>query len=685
MTVKQVFEFMSSEDPKTPIQFKFLCWLFLYALAAFVASLVLSLTFATLSAKKEVRLIIQSKIHDAYEHSKLSDDALKTIKAISSEIGVQRARALSFILQSDPSVIVSDDPEKTIVNLGKIARLLDVDTIDVFDEKGAVVASWPSGASEPERTTVSEVEAKKYLTILTDPSAVLSQDIRSREVGNSSALYQFSAVARRDAVGIVQVGFKADAVEEAYRLANLSNYISSVVGYDGFLWVYRNVSSQTPTALAEDSEYGAKIATSYTESEVASKVSALLSSPKGQISGPKFSATSVEELKKLPAKELLVRRLTDVISEKSSPYLGLAQDLCLNEGDIPYRFVGGISQREIYRSRRLLVYLLILANFIVFFTVFTLISKLVKNLIVDSVYAVNRSLEKITKGDLNERVEVNVSKEFVDLSNGVNATVDSLKHVVDEVKQRVERELLLAKRIQEASLPDVERLYSNRAEYDVYAKNKPMRGVGGDMYDFFYLDNASILFYVADVSGHGIPGALIMMKTMALVKNLALSGYSLDRVVAITNTFLSENNDSSFVTGFFCVVNLKTGDMTYVNAGHNSPFIRRNNGSFVEFEPEINLILGIMPDAEYVSQTIKLAPGDDFVLFTDGITEATTPSMEGCFEVDRALDVLNKAPSNTSAKEYVTELFDAVARFTHGEEPSDDETILFFHYSKRQD
>lgn len=669
MTVKRLFEIKSSEDPKTPIQFKFLCWLFLYASIAFVASLILSLTFATLAARKEVRQVIQSKISDAYEHSKISNDALKTLKSMTAQVGVQRARALALLIQSDPSILKEGDVETTTVNLGKIARLIKVDEIDVTDENGFIIASWPTGATEIGYNMGSGSEARKFLPILSNPDLEISQEIRPTEGANDSKLYQFSAVARRDRVGIIEVGFRAEDVEDAYNLANISNYISSVVGYDGFLWVY-----QGPNAIKKP---GSNEVESDAKTSGKSEVSEYLD---GQISGPKFTQASVEELQKLPLEKVVVRRLRDFVSDKSVPYLVFAQDLYLEENESPYRFVGGIAQQEIYRSRRMLVNLLALANFIVFFTIFTLISKLVKRLIVDSVYAVNESLERITKGNLNERVDVKVSREFVDLSNGVNATVDSLKQVVDEVRQSVERELVLAKKIQEASLPNIENLYSDRDEFDVYAKNRPMRSVGGDMYDFFYLDPENILFYIADVSGHGVPGALIMMKTMALVKNLALSGYPLEKVVALTNASLSENNDSSFVTGFFCVINLKTGDLTYVNAGHNSPFIRQGSGQFVEFTPEINLILGILPEAEYVSQTIKLNPGDVFVLFTDGITEATTPTMAGCFETDAALNVLNSLPSDATAKESVEALFEAVAKFTNYEEPSDDETILFFHY-----
>lgn len=652
MPVKPIFELRASEAPKTPIQFKFLCWLFLYASAAFIASLILSFTFATLTAKREVYQVIDSKITEAHDHSKLADEALAALKSMAADAGIQRARAMALLLQTSPELIETDDPQTVVANLGKAARMLGVDEIDITDEKGICLASWPEGAADVNYDYQEGFYTRQFLPILSNPNLEISQEIRPHEGNDDTTLYQFSAVSRRDKPGIVEIGFKATNVQEAYDIAAMSNYISSVVGYDGFLCVFEKADAPN------DAEGGPSLVSD------------------GLISGPQFS--NINDLKKQPFDKVVICRLRDAVSDKAIPYLVLAQ-----EKD-NYLFVGGVTQREIFNSRRLLLFLLVLANFIVFFAVFTLVSKLVKNLIVDSVYAVNRSLEKITNGDLDEKVEVKVSKEFVDLSNGVNATVDSLKQVVNEVKERVSRELLLAKRIQEASLPNVERLFSNRKEFDVYAQNMPMRSVGGDMYDFFYLDNENILFYVADVSGHGVPAALVMMKMMALVKNLSLSGYSLEKIVSLTNSYLAENNDSSFVTGFFCIMNLKTGKMTYVNAGHNSPFIRQTSGTgkFVEFQPEINLILGIVPEAEYVSATIQLEPGDDFILFTDGITEATIPEFEDCFEVKRALKTLNETPRHSTAKEYVQTLFDAVNDFTNNADPSDDETILFFHYAQ---
>lgn len=679
MTYYRIRESRFANDPKTPIQFKFLRWLFLYGSFAFISSLVLSLIFATRSVKKEALQILQTRISNAYEHSKISNNALTTLKTAASAIGIQRARALSLILQSDPTIVVEGNSERTTRNLGKVGRLLNVDLIDISDEEGVVCATWPTGAAELGFYLGDGEYSKQFLTLLDNPKNEVSQEIRPREAKDDRALYQFSGVAQKSALGIVEIGFRAQSIEKALSLTNVSNSVGSLATEGGFLWIYKR-NSRASKKITNEANLAANVPSPPDRPLGSFSTTVRESEPEGQISGPQFKEQSVDKLLTAPTDVVSTCLLDDGFSKDKSAYLILAQDLKVGNDPVPYRFVGGILKREVYKTRRLLVFLLVLANTIVFFTVFTLISKLVKNLIVDGVYSINRSLEKITRGDLNERVLANSSSEFVDLSNGINSTVDSLKREVSEVKKRVDRELSLAKQIQEASLPNLEQLYSNRKDYDVFAKNKPMRSVGGDMFDFFPLDNENILFYIADVSGHGIPGALVMMKTMALVKNLALSGYDLEKVISITNKNLSENNDSSFVTGFFCVVNLPTGVMTYVNAGHNSPFIRKGSGKFCEFQPEINLIMGILPEAEYVSHKIKLNPNDAFVLFTDGVTEATTPFMNECFEVHRALAVLNNTPNGSKSRVYVEALFNAVERFTKGQDPSDDITVLFFQY-----
>ncbi len=609
------------------MRMKFLRWLFLYAAIAFIASLIISFAFETRSFHREIRHLVNSKISEAYEHAQHAQNTLEVLKATTKEIGIKDARFVALALKNDPSIIVEGDNEATTNNLGELASLLQIHEIDIFNSAGICEATWPTDATQIGYDCHLSQYAREFLPIIDDPTLEISQEIRTTEGSIHNDQFQFSAVARLDKPGFVEIGFRAVEVEEAYRLADLSRFVSSVVGYSGFLSVYQGGALK---------------------------------------SGP--DAAESVDLYKIEYDKTFFADL------EGKRYLMCAQKID------DFIFIGGVPTNEIFASRRLTLLLLVLANFLIFFVVFVLISTLVQSLIVDSVYAVNRSLEKITNGDLGERVDVTVSKEFVELSNGVNTTVDSLKQVVEEIKERTKEELLLAKKIQAAALPDLAKLFPHRTHFDVYAQNNPMTSVGGDMFDFFQLDSENVMFYVADVSGHGVPAALVMMKTMALVKNLALSEYDLAKVVSTTNRYLSENNDSSFVTGFFCVFNLKTGKLTYVNAGHNSPFIKRQSQSYEEFQPEINLILGIEPDAPYESASVTLQPGDTFILYTDGITEATTPKMSGCFEVKRALDVLNGLSSEASAKDIVESLFVAVDQFIGHADPSDDETALVFKY-----
>ncbi|MBQ1278406.1 MAG: SpoIIE family protein phosphatase [Thermoguttaceae bacterium] len=345
-------------------------------------------------------------------------------------------------------------------------------------------------------------------------------------------------------------------------------------------------------------------------------------------------------------------------------------------------FVGALPKSEIFAQRRSTLILIFLANTLLFLGVFALISLLTRKLIVDGIIAINRSLSKIVDGDLAERIDVSTSREFIELSNGVNATVDALKGAIDEVKRRADKELELARRIQTAALPSVFPPFPERREFDIYAENRPMTSVGGDMFDYFFVDENRLFFYVADVSGHGVPAALFMMKTTALVKNLALSGLSLAQTVAQTNRYLAENNDASFVTAFFCLVDVATGRLEYVDAGHNPPFLRDPAGKFREIEPQICLLLGVADDAEFESATLDLAPGAALVLFTDGVTEAASATSSEQFGVERALAAAEKAAAtpDASAAKIVDAIFAAVENFADGAERSDDVTALAFRY-----
>ena len=614
-----------------PLRKTFFLWTSALTAAAIFASTLVSFFFETRSAKREAAQTIRAKLLEAETQAERARENLATIELYERRASVCRARSAAEILRLDAT-----PPDAR--RLEELARFLNLDEIDVVDENGICVASWPP---ETRGFDYSQTpETADFLRVLDDPTLEISQPLRPSAT-DAEQMFQYSAVARRDAPGFVEVGLLSARAEQARALANLARFIGSFrLGKNGRLFVFQNgVLLRDETASVD----GAK-------------------TPDAD-----FLAADVDAFP--------LDAIFDAKVDGASCFA-----LARKSGDCV--FVGALPKNEIFAQRRSTLVLIFVANALLFFGLFAVVSLLTRRLVVDGVLAINRSLAKIVDGDLGERVDVATTREFLELSNGLNATVDALQGAIDEVKRRVEKELELARRIQTAALPSVFPPFPERREFDIYAENRPMTSVGGDMFDYFFVDENRLFFYVADVSGHGVPAALFMMKTTALVKNLALSGLPLPQVVAQTNRYLAENNDATFVTAFFCLVDVSTGRLEYVDAGHNPPFLREPNGRFREIAPQICLLLGVVDDAEFESATLDLAPGAALVLFTDGVTEAASATSSEQFGVERALAAAEKAAAtpDASAAKIVDALFDAVENFADGAERSDDVTALAFRY-----
>lgn len=614
-----------------PLRKTFLLWTSALTAAAILASTFVSFFFETRSAKREAAQTIRAKILEAQTQAERARENLATIELYERRASVCRARSAAEILRLDDAPI----DEK---RLAELARFLNLDEIDVVDENGICVASWPPATRGFDYS--QKPETADFLRVLDDPTLEISQPLRPSAT-DAEQMFQYSAVARRDAPGFVEVGLLSARAEQARALANLARFIGSFrVGKAGRLFVFQN------GVLLRDETPGDGDA---------------------QMPDADFLAADVDAFP--------LDAIFDAKVDGASCFaLARKSDDCV--------FVGALPKSEIFAQRRSTLVLIFVANALLFFGLFSVVSLLTRRLVVDGVLAINRSLAKIVDGDLGERVDVATTREFLELSNGLNATVDALQGAIDEVKRRVDKELELARRIQTAALPSVFPPFPERREFDIYAENRPMASVGGDMFDYFFVDENRLFFYVADVSGHGVPAALFMMKTTALVKNLALSGLPLPQVVAQTNRYLAENNDATFVTAFFCLVDVATGRLEYVDAGHNPPFLREPNGRFREIAPQICLLLGVVDDAEFESATLDLAPGAALVLFTDGVTEAASATSSEQFGVERALDAAEKAAAtpDASAAKIVDALFAAVENFADGAERSDDVTALAFRY-----
>jgi len=194
--------------------------------------------------------------------------------------------------------------------------------------------------------------------------------------------------------------------------------------------------------------------------------------------------------------------------------------------------------------------------------------------------------------------------------------------VRQQMRAQAAKELGMAKDIQLSALPNEFPPFPDEPRIDVWASMETAREVGGDFYDFYYTGAERVLFLVADVSGKGVPAALFMMRAKTLVKGAAQAGKPLAEVFAEVNDALCEGNTSNtFVTAWAGEIDMRTGLVAFVNAGHNPPVVRRAGGAVEFLRTKPSLVLGAVPGALYRTGELQLEAGDEIYLYTDGITE----------------------------------------------------------------
>ena len=306
--------------------------------------------------------------------------------------------------------------------------------------------------------------------------------------------------------------------------------------------------------------------------------------------------------------------------------IGESEYYCMFTDAQDYYIVSILSIREADFSKELAVHLNFFLLTIIFGTMFVMIYITIKNLITGNIHKVNESLSMITAGNLDTVVDVRSAKEFIELSDDINSTVDTLKRYIAEANARIDTELRYAREIQSSALPSV---FPDREEIDIYALMNPAREVGGDFYDFYFLDKDKLIFLVADVSGKGVPASLFMMRAKTILKTYAENRIAVADIFTNANYQLCDGNETSmFVTAWMGILNLKTGELKYANAGHNHPLIRRKDGKFEYLQEKSGFVLAGMEGIAYQEQSLVLEPGDEMFLYTDGVVEATNSQNE---------------------------------------------------------
>ncbi|MBR4638110.1 MAG: SpoIIE family protein phosphatase [Bacteroidales bacterium] len=243
-------------------------------------------------------------------------------------------------------------------------------------------------------------------------------------------------------------------------------------------------------------------------------------------------------------------------------------------------------------------------------------------------------------------------------------------------EQHIEDELAIASTIQQALLPS-SKLNPSIHSIDIKGLQIPAKFVGGDLYDYYVRDN-KLLFCVGDVSGKGVPAALLMTISHSLFRTVSAREDHPEQIMETLNSSISDNNpDIMFITMFLGVMDLSTGTIRYCNAGHNPPIVIRN-GQAELLSTEPSLLLGVEMNAQYTANELTLLPGDTLFLYTDGLTEAENIRKE-LFGERRALETA--AISGTlTASEQMERMQQAVHTFVDGAEQSDDLTMLVIRF-----
>ena len=274
--------------------------------------------------------------------------------------------------------------------------------------------------------------------------------------------------------------------------------------------------------------------------------------------------------------------------------------------------------------------------------------------------------------------------DFNDLEATITKTIVQLEVLKQAIRDReqllsVRNDLTTAARIQQSILPQKFPPFPERSEVDVYAQMTPAKEVGGDFYDFFFIDQDRLAFLIGDVSGKGVPAAIFMAVSRTLLKAIATQvvnpGESLRR---LNQLLIPESNGRMFVTIFYGILNTRTGDVQFSFGAHNPPFIKRKEGEVERISHESGFLLGMMDDMEYDVHKVTLRPGDTILLYTDGVTEAMNGSAE-LFEESRLVEALRRS-NGAPLPEMLKGIQDDLVRFTAGTTQSDDITMLALQY-----
>ncbi|MBQ7555641.1 SpoIIE family protein phosphatase [bacterium] len=614
----------------------FQLWLFVSVALAFAALFYLTYYLQTKEAFSAAESLIELRMEDAKKQISINENNLKAVLDICNTSMANDVKTVAYILECVPAF--ATDAHK----LEELRQIMGYDEIHVVNKHGLI----ENCAIDPVIGNAEHyigfnlklhAQSEPFVHGIGKKNFVLVQPPLPR--GMDRKLFQYGGASRLDDEGIVQLGISVSFLERAMENNSLATLSPGLrIGVGGEILILRG--EKIVGAARVDLE-GRTLTSIGIDQKLIDDIRQGEGSFSAEIDGVKFFGLYVQS------------------------------------GDLT--LVGVMPNYEVTSKRNGVAIQLIIAGLVLMLVVFLSVSKLVQTIVIDGIDRINVSLGRITAGHLDEKVEEDNSEEFRKLSGGINTTVEALKGAIAAEKTRLNSELEFARAVQISALPQIH----DDPRFEIYASMEAAKEVGGDFYDFFIVDESHLAFLIADVSGKGIPAAMFMMNAKAQLKSNILNNprKPLDEVIYDVNNSICEGNDACmFVTVFVGVLDLRSGLLTYVNAGHNAPVVRRANGEASWLPVENGFVIGGMDSVSYVQETFQLSPDDGILLYTDGVTEAMNPQL-ALYGDDRLITLMDGPIMHSAPFDCILdELKGDVLAFADGAPQSDDITMLFLRY-----
>ena len=344
----------------------------------------------------------------------------------------------------------------------------------------------------------------------------------------------------------------------------------------------------------------------------------------------------------------------------------------------------GFSLEDTRKSIAALQWKIILLMGVLLIVLILVVSR-ITNVMMRPLGQLNTGVQQVARGDLSYQQKVTSNDEVGDLARAFNTMVCDLKKYIKDLtettaaKEKIESELKIAHDIQMGILPKIFPAFPDRKEIDIHAVITPAREVGGDFFDFFFIDDHHLCFTIGDVSGKGVPASLFMAVTITMLRAKTGPGMMPDQILNRTNIDLSADNENCMFVTIFCgILDIRTGELAYSNGGHNIPYLLHRNGMVDPLENTATMALGVNPDFQYQTKKVQLRVNDGIFLYTDGVTEALSEEKE-MFSEDRLENMLESA-CRCSAEEINRQIEENLRKFIAAEPQFDDITLITLKY-----